>query len=157
MQSIICIRRYASEDACALRALFFGTVRSVNRKDYSERQIEAWASDEITFDSWQALLDKLVPFVAEMDNKVVGYADLQPDGLIGHFYVDHNHQKMGIAGALMQKIFQQGDKSKIRRFYSHVSITAKPFFERYGFKVIEEQQVEVRGQILTNYRMELLV
>ncbi|WED26478.1 GNAT family N-acetyltransferase [Vibrio sp. DW001] len=155
MQSTIRIRPYAPEDACTLRALFFDTVRSVNRKDYSERQIEAWASDEITLDRWQVLLDKLVPFVAEVDNKIVGYADLQSDGLIGHFYVDHNHQSMGIAGALMQQILQQGNKSKIPRLYSHVSITAKPFFEHYGFKVIEERQVDLRGQTLINYRMEL--
>ena len=38
--------------------------------------------------------------------------------------------------------------------YSEVSITARPFFERMGFKVIKHQEVEVKGQHLTNYVMK---
>ncbi|KJG63374.1 acyltransferase, partial [Raoultella planticola] len=34
------------------------------------------------------------------------------------------------------------------------SITAKPCFERHGFRVVEEQQVAVRGETFINYRME---
>ena len=42
----------------------------------------------------------------------------------------------------------------ISRLYSEVSITARPFYERMGFKVVKEQQVEMRGQVLTNFVME---
>ncbi|MGL5364343.1 MAG: GNAT family N-acetyltransferase, partial [Plesiomonas shigelloides] len=38
--------------------------------------------------------------------------------------------------------------------YSHVSITAKPFFERFGFRVVKKQQVAINGQVLTNFLME---
>ena len=33
---------------------------------------------------------------------------------------------------------------------------ARPFFEHFGFCLVKEQQVEIRGEILTNYVMEKL-
>jgi putative acetyltransferase len=38
-----------------------------------------------------------------------------------------------------------------------VSITARPFFERFGWTVLAEQTVVVRGVTFVNYRMELLL
>ena len=37
---------------------------------------------------------------------------------------------------------------------THASITARPFFERRGWHVVKEQQVERRGVLLTNFVME---
>jgi len=42
----------------------------------------------------------------------------------------------------------------VKRYYSEVSITARPFYEHFGFNVVTEQQVEMRGQNLTNFVME---
>lgn len=36
----------------------------------------------------------------------------------------------------------------------HASISAKPFFEKRGYKVIKEQSVKVDNVYLTNYLME---
>jgi len=44
--------------------------------------------------------------------------------------------------------------SNINRFYSHVSITAKPLFAHFTFNEVKQQQVSIRGQVLTNYVME---
>lgn len=42
----------------------------------------------------------------------------------------------------------------VKRFYADVSMTAKPFFQHYGFAVVRQQQKEVRGVVLTNFLME---
>ena len=36
----------------------------------------------------------------------------------------------------------------------HASITARTFFEKRGYRVLREQQVERQGVLLTNYEME---
>lgn len=36
---------------------------------------------------------------------------------------------------------------------TYASITAKPFFEKRGYKVVKERQVERQGIFLTNYVM----
>lgn len=46
-------------------------------------------------------------------------------------------------------MFNKGVESII----TDASITARPFFEKRGYKVIKEQQVELRGQIFTNFKM----
>ena len=40
-------------DADALRELFFNTIRRVNRADYDEAQVRAWAPDEMDEKRWQ--------------------------------------------------------------------------------------------------------
>ena len=37
---------------------------------------------------------------------------------------------------------------------THASVTAKPFFEKRGYRVVREQQVSRQGILLTNYVME---
>lgn len=68
-----------------------------------------------------------------------------------------NYQGKGIGKSLMKEIFAIGELKSIKRFYSHVGITARPFFEHFGFCVIKDQQVEISGEILTNYVMEKMV
>lgn len=38
---------------------------------------------------------------------------------------------------------------------THASITARPFFEKRGYRVVKEQQVERQGVFLTNFEMVL--
>lgn len=54
----------------------------------------------------------------------------------------------------MKQIFCEGKSEGIERFHSHVSITAHPFFEYFGFQLVKEQRVEIRGESLTNFVME---
>ncbi|GAB3524470.1 hypothetical protein GCM10027342_25180 [Photobacterium alginatilyticum] len=85
---------------------------------------------------------------------LVGYTDLQSNGLIDHFFCHHKYQGQGVGSALMEHVFAFGKQVGITRFYSEVSITARPFYERFGFSVVQEQLVEVRGQKLCNFVME---
>nr|WP_276560802.1 GNAT family N-acetyltransferase [Vibrio coralliirubri] len=137
--------------------IFFHTVRNVNVRDYSQQQVEAWAPSSFDFALWQKRMNGLQPFVAELDGCVVGYTDLQPNGLIDHFFCHHEYQGKGVGKALMEHVFTVGRVRGVSRYFSEVSITAKPFYEHLGFKVVNEQEVEMRGVKLTNYVMEKVV
>ena len=54
----------------------------------------------------------------------------------------------------MNHIVALANERDVSRLYSHVSITARPFFERFGFSVVNEQRISVRGQELINFVME---
>ena len=43
--------------------------------------------------------------------------------------------------------------NKATELTTHASITARPFFEKRGYTVVREQQVERRGELLTNFVM----
>ncbi|MEZ9426340.1 GNAT family N-acetyltransferase [Vibrio lentus] len=151
------IRNYHPNDNKALWEIYFHTVRNINVRDYSQEQVEAWAPSDFDSELWQKCLHRIQPFVAELDGRVVGYTDLQPNGLIDHFFCHHEYQGKGVGRALMEHVFQIGSVRGVSRYFSEVSITARPFYEHLGFTVVNEQEVEMRGVKLTNYVMEKVV
>ncbi|PMH29927.1 GNAT family N-acetyltransferase [Vibrio lentus] len=151
------IRNYQASDAKALWEIYFHTVRNINVRDYSQEQVEAWAPSDFDSELWQKCLHRIQPFVAELDGRVVGYTDLQPNGLIDHFFCHHEYQGKGVGRALMEHVFQIGSVRGVSRYFSEVSITARPFYEHLGFTVVNEQEVEMCGVKLTNYVMEKVV
>lgn len=151
---MISIRNFERADTEMLWSIFYNTVRNINIRDYSYAQVQAWASDSIDPVIWQSMLIKNAPFVALMNNTIVGYADLQQNGLIDHFFVHHEHQNQGVGSALMQHIIHIARERNLAALHADVSKTAKPFFERFGFIVIKEQSVELRDEIFTNYLMQ---
>lgn len=151
---MITIREYKESDASALWAIFYHTVRCVNIRDYSQEQVEAWAPDTFPSDIWQQKMREAQPFIAEIGNDIVGYADLQENGLINYFYCHAEHQGKGVGRCLIEHVLNVGESKGMRFFYSNVSVTARPFYEKFGFKVTQEQIVEVRGQQLINFVME---
>ena len=155
--SSIHIRRFAKGEELALRQVFFETIRRINSRDYSEEQVTAWAPDVYDKTDWVSRIQSINPFIALIDDQIVGYADVQRDGYIDHFYCHWRFQGRGIGKALMGKLLQEASTLTLSRLYSHVSLTAKPFFEKYGFRKMKEQQVEVRGEQLTNFVMEKLL
>lgn len=151
---MIVIRDYLESDAEVLWKLFFNTIRNINSRDYSQAQVEAWASDSIDIEYWTKRMSGLSPFVAEIDGVIVGYTDLQSDGLIDHFFCHHEYQGKGVGRAMMNHVMELGQVRGVHRYYSEVSITARPFYEHLGFRVVNDKIQEVRGQKLRYYLME---
>ena len=134
--------------------MFFNTIRNINRRDYSQAQVEAWAVDSLDAQYWAKRMDGLSPFVAEIDGVIVGYTDLQSDGLIDHFFCHHEYQGKGVGRALMTHVMEVGQSRGIHRYYSEVSITARPFYEHLGFSFVEEKIAKIKGQELKYNLME---
>lgn len=110
---MIVIKTYQEENASALWDLFFNTVRKVNRKDYSNEQVTAWAPESFDTDVWKSKMQSLNPFIAEIDGVIVGYSDLQDDGLIDHFFCHYQHQGKGVGSTLMTHILQLAKERKL--------------------------------------------
>ena len=151
---MVTIRAYQQSDADAVYQLFYDTVHTINCRDYSQAQLQAWAPEIADKRQWQQRLLRNQPLLAYANEQILGYADLQPDGLIDQFFCHHAHQQQGVGSALMQALFIKAQQLQLQRMYAHVSITAKPFFERWHFQTIRMQQVTIRDQQLTNYLME---
>ena len=135
------IRAYQPFDAVPLAALFYQTVHTVNRRDYTEKQLGAWDRS----------LQVHHTLVAVEDGCAVGFGDIDSNtGYLDRLYVHKDHQGMGIATALCDRL----EASAAGLLVTHASITARPFFEKRGYQVLRAQQVERRGILLTNYIME---
>lgn len=145
------IRKYLSSDCKYLAELFYQTVHSINTKDYTEEQLNAWATGNVDIEKWNLSLSEHFTLVATKSNMIVGFGDIDKTGYLDRLYVHKDYQSQGIATAICDRLEYAFQVSKIT---THASITAKPFFLHRGYKIMKEQQVTRANSSLTNYVME---
>ena len=148
------VRRNQDDDLESVATVFTETVQRVNSRDYSPEQVAAWAPRPPDLARWRKRVAGLALWVAESDNRVIGFCCLGADGHVDLLYVDHRFQRQGMARSLYQQVELEARRRGIRRLFTGASITARPFFERMGFSVLRQQQVEFCGVIFENYAME---
>ena len=150
---LITLREFLAGDAPALRAVFESAIHGTARRDYTSLQLDAWAPRAHDAAAWAARMQGLAPFVALADGRPVGYADLQASGEIDHFYVAAEAAGQGVGGRLMRRILAQAEALSLAELTSDVSLTAEPFFAHFGFEIVENRVVDVRGVGLRNTAM----
>lgn len=144
------IKSYEKEFFIDICTLFYETVHSVNAGDYSESQLEAWAPKDNDYSHLKTALEKNWTLVAIEDGVIIGFVDIEDTGYLDHLFVHKDYQGKGVATALCNEIEAKGNFNEIE---THASITALPFFEKRGYKVVREQIVEIRGEKLKNHVM----
>jgi N-acetylglutamate synthase-like GNAT family acetyltransferase len=148
------IRDYNANDAPEVTRLFYETVRTVNWADYSDEQVEAWVPSVPDPEEWHARMSARRTLVAEEGDEVVGFAELEGDGHLDMLYVRKDTVGRGIGRELYQAIEREARSQSLERIFTEASITARPFFERHGFRVVREQTVSRRDVTMTNFAME---
>lgn len=143
------IRKYQPCDCKELAELFYNTVHTVNARDYTKEQLDVWATGKIDLEKWNQSFQEHYSIVAVENKIIIGFGDINNTGYLDHLFVHTNYQGKGVATAICNKL-EQSVQGKI---VTHASITAKPFFEKRGYKTIKEQQVERKGVFLTNFVM----
>lgn len=147
------IRSFTVSDGAGCLRLFRDTVRRINSADYAPRQVAAWASDEIDEGAWIDRFSGRYAYLAEVAGRLAGFADMTPEGYLDRLFVSADHQRQGIATALVTQLIADAESAGIDTMVADVSITAVPFFARMGFTDPVEQTVERRGVSFTNYHM----
>ncbi len=149
------IREYVSQDLPAVVDLFERSVRESASRDYSAAQIAAWAPQNADMSAWAKRLSKGVTFVCMREGRIAGFIRMENNEHLDLLYVHPQHQRQGIAQALFHRALAWALGQGASRLTSEVSVTARPFFERMGFRVIESRTVQLRGVSLPNFRMVL--
>ncbi|EWH08325.1 GCN5-related N-acetyltransferase [Catenovulum agarivorans DS-2] len=93
---MITIQAYYSGVELALFKVFTSAINEVCSKDYAPEQIKAWLPPEYDAVKWKERLECIQPYIAKFNGNIVGYADIQNDGYIDHFFVDSGYQSMGV-------------------------------------------------------------
>ncbi len=146
LRKFMVIRRFRLGDEMALFRVFFSAVHEIASRDYTGEQVNAWASADTDSELWAEHIRNLCPFVAEVDNEIVGYADIQPNGYIDHFFVSKAYARQGVGSLLMNRIHEEAGLLDIDELTANVSKTAEPFFVLQGFQAVE-RRFPVRGGV----------
>lgn len=150
---MIIIRPATSDDLAEITELFYQTITLVNSKDYDPRQIESWAANAKNTHGWLQRIREQYFIVAELKGQIVGFGSLANDGYLDLMYAHHAFQGQGIASRLITNLEEKAHVWNLTSLYSDVSITARPFFEKQGYAVEQEQAKEVNGVIFRNFLM----
>lgn len=178
-QSAPLVRSIQHADILVVIDIFRASVRLVARRNYTQDQVMAWAPDEIDPAAWTKRYDTRQAWVADAvavdlgaaaqggatrgaadpgdavaRSGIVGFIELEGRDHLDMLYVHPAHQRQGVATALLEHLELAARGLGARRLRTEASITARPFFERRGFRLVAEQTVAVRGQSFINYRME---
>lgn len=148
------IRQATIEDIPEITSIFRDTILHVNSKDYSEKQIQVWASGADDIEKWKERINKFYFIVAEIENTIVGFAYLTSGNYFDGLFVHKNYQRLGIASKLMRIIESQVMMNGFTIIKSDVSITALPFFDNKYYNVIKKQKKSFKGLVFENYIVE---
>lgn len=146
------IRSYRTTDLDAVIGIFVRSIREVASRDYTEAEVDAWA--EVDRDAWATCRLSRPTWVAILGEELVGFSDLEPDGHLDMMFVHPAYQGIGVATLLLATVEAAAIAQGTSRLFTEASLTARPFFEKRGFRVLAAQQVEMSGLLLTNFRME---
>ncbi|WP_428025637.1 GNAT family N-acetyltransferase [Arcobacter sp.] len=148
------IKSYDNSFKKDIPILFTNTIHKTCSKDYTQAQLNAWANPNIDFKIWEQRVAKTKPYLAIIQNKLVGFVEFYED-YIDCFYIHHEYQGMGIGKSLLEHVLSIAKKNNVFKIRVDVSITAKPFFEKFGFKQIKINHVKRCEEELINFSMEL--
>lgn len=151
---MITIRIALNTDIEEIQSLYRNTVLVINRRDYSQAEVEDWASCGDDLSKIEDMIKTHYFIVAvNQRSQIVGFSSITSQGYLHSMFVHKDFQGKGIAMMLLEEIERYAITAGIVRITSEVSLTARPFFEKKGYVVEGEQKRKANQLSLTNFRM----
>lgn len=150
---IMQIRPYRDSDLNAVTDLFTASVRHLAAPYYDPAQIAAWAPGPPDLGLWQQRLSRVTTLVAEHGHQLVGFISYRSDGHIDMLFTTPTYTRHGVASRLYRHVESELAAMGVTELSTEASLVARPFFEHHGFRVIEQQRVELRGEVFLRFAM----
>ena len=122
--------------------------------DYNPAQLNAWAFNGFTTQKLSKSLCETKIFFTEDHNGLIGVGSLSEQQCLDLLYIHFERQGYGYGQKLLHFLELIVKQKGYKFITSYVSKTAKSFFQKNGYKVLHEQQVNVGNQLLTNFKMK---
>ena len=149
----VTIRPLRIEDADDAARIFFEAVHIGTREHYSEDQRRAWGGEAPDPERVRRKLDGMIGFVAEVEGQVQGFMTIDAAGYIDLAFVSPGFSRQGIGHRLYRAVEEKARALGASELTTEASLAARPFFERQGWSLVEEQSLLVRGVSLANFKM----
>lgn len=155
MSSGLQIRLAAPDDAAALAHVFYRGVVEGAAPAYSVEERKAWAPKQPDTDTFAKRLSGMITLVAETGGAIQGFMSLRPDGYLDFTYVLPEARGTGVADALYDAVLSEVQKLGLNHMASEASHLARSFLTRHGWQVDGEQDVDINGVTLRNFKMSI--
>ena len=85
---------------------------------------------------------------------IIGFSSMNTEGYLHSMFVHKDWQHKGVASLLLSEVEKMAHGYGVYKISVEVSITARPFFEKRGYKMVKVQKARANRLYLTNYVME---
>jgi putative acetyltransferase len=150
--SDINFRTAGFDDLPQMLDLFRETVLAINVQHYTDDQVRVWSAAGNRADRWAEKISRQHILIAEQDGQILGYGSLEND-YIDLLYVHKDQQGKGIASMIYNILEGKARQDGMQALATDASFTAKAFFERKGFILVEQRSYIVDGVEISNCRM----
>ena len=142
---LMIIRLARDKDYAAIARLHKATIRQVNSGDYPEDVIEVW-SGRTNANRFRNSAAEVKRWVAVWGEKVIGFCDHDFKCELQGLYVHKDFQGKGVGGKLYRKAEASMKKLGCKNMKLMSTITAKPFYQKMGYRVIKKSFVPIKDK-----------
>ncbi len=155
------IRKTKLEDMAGVMDAHRRSILELCSKDYRPEQIQAWANVNYSKDIWQRNIELEFHYVIEREKQIEGFCHsrIHDDGTgeIKGLYFTKKISGLGLG----RKVFELCMRHIYERNCPTVLITAtktaKGFYEKMGFRIVQEAVIPIRGIEVECFRMEMVL
>jgi len=149
------LRAWQPADSAQICELFHAAINRIACEHYSAEQRAQWAHPSLDELFWHQRLSETQPTVAIAGPRIAGFVELiRDEAYIDCLYVHPDFARQGVGGLLLQHVLNQALLARLPALQVDVSLTARPLFEKAGFRLLHENRHVRNGVELINLRME---
>ena len=146
------LRKYKDSDSGEVGKIFYETVHTINAKDYTQKQLNIWAPQDTNYLEWgKSRLVQQDVIVAVDNKKIIGFGSINiTSGYLDLLFVQKDNIGKGVGTAICDELEK---RCRVNGIITFASVTARPFFEKRGYEVVEKNKVKRNRARLCNYLM----
>jgi putative acetyltransferase len=147
------IRQATLEDLPEITSIFRDTIRTVNSKHYTEKQIQVWSSGAEDIELWEERIKKSYFLVAEAKQQIVGFAYLTKGNQLEGLYVHKNFLRRTVGSKLLRIMESRVSINGFEALKCDASITSFDFFDSHYYDVEKKYKKNFKGLAFEHYLM----
>jgi len=152
------IRRAKIEDASVINRITYNTIKYVNAKEYSKKQLSVRLTNR-TKSIKEAIKDKTKDIFVILENdKILGSASLTlKQNLLGTLYINHKYIGKGIGKKILKFAEKYAKQKGIKYFEFDSTLSAYDFYKSQGYKKIGIGHHITNGVSIPSIRMKKIL
>lgn len=141
-------------DAELLAEVYRDAVLNLGPQGYTAEQTRVWAMHPEDLEEFRAGLSEGLTICAVVDDSPVAFGQINPPDHIAYLYCHSGHARSGYASAILAKLEDQAVLNRITPLRVEASCVARPFLERHGYRVVEEERPVRHGVEFLRFKMQ---
>lgn len=135
--------------------VFEKSIRTLCVNEYTNEQIEAWVNSRFDIQKWEQKRQQQQFWFAWEQDELIGFCSLEACQNLDLLYVKPAFKKQKVAANLLQSVLEYAQLNQVKFIRTEASLTAVPFFEKFGFIKQENNSFLYNGIWMENVSMQL--